>query len=356
MNQALKKLLKYSSYVLITVGLIYVLVAIILVYIGPFTTLLVKHRLKNKPVDIIVSLTTTPYRIDTIKPVLDGIFKQSIKPTRVYVNVPYIFKRENREYVIPEWLKSYPNIIINRTKDYGPGTKLIATLEKEDEPNTVIITFDDDKIYPKHVVRDLVNQYLSDPSSNNKAITGLGLGALFLQDFDVSRPHPYFYYIDFDNSLLVVGATAVLYKRNFFGKDIFSLLDNVSNGCFLSDDLMISAYLIANNIDIVPASGVSYKLMFDDLRVPLLTSLTDDSLEYGTKTAGNRANYSLCVGSLPKDNRYKISLLSKSRFVFDTFQSEWFSVAMSRLYYRYYLTGFINIMPFVKKIYIKVMG
>ena len=218
-------LLKYFYYLLITIGLIYLIPALILFYIGPITTLIVKHKLKNNPVDIVVSLTTTPYRIDTIKPVLDAIFRQSIKPTRVYVNVPYIFKRENREYVIPEWLKSYPNIIINRTKDYGPGTKLIATLEKEDEPNTVIITFDDDKIYPKHVVRDLVNQYLSDPSSN-KVITGQGSGILFLQDFDMASPYPYVYSIEIpnSNSLLVNGATAVLYKRIFFKEDIFSFL------------------------------------------------------------------------------------------------------------------------------------
>ena len=81
-------LLKYCYYILITIGLAYLTVAIILIYIGPITTLKVKHKLKNNPVDIVVSMATTPHRINTIKPVLDSIVRQSIKPTKIYLNIP----------------------------------------------------------------------------------------------------------------------------------------------------------------------------------------------------------------------------------------------------------------------------
>ena len=131
----IKILLKKSiKNLLIIIISIYLLAIITLLYIGPLETIKTKIKLKNNPVDIVVSFTTTPYRVDKIQLVLNSIKRQSIKPNRIYVNIPWKFKRDNSDYVIPEWLKSDPNIIINRTKDYGPATKLIATLAQEHDP------------------------------------------------------------------------------------------------------------------------------------------------------------------------------------------------------------------------------
>ncbi len=354
MDQLSKKLLKYSGYVLISIGFVYLTAAIVLIYIGPITTLIVKHKLKNNPVDVVVSLTTTPYRIDTIKPVLDGIFRQSIKPTRVYVNVPYVFKRENKKYIIPEWLKSYPDVIINRTNDYGPGTKLIGTLEKEHDPNTIIITFDDDKIYQKHAVRDLVNQYLSDPSSNNKAITGVGLNIVFLRDNEMYVP---VIYVPNSPSLLVVGTTGIAYKRKFFKEDIFSLVDNMPTSCFLSDDLMITMYLFSNNLDVTTASGFFFNPVLKNLRKSLLSSYTNDSLRVGAMTDGNENNYSNCLEYFSTYNKVKYdTIMHRSKFIMiDADKNKWLHIAANRLYYLY-LSGFVRVIPFMERFIVKFMN
>ena len=352
-----KNLLKY---ILIIASLIYVQAAIILIYIGPITTFRVKHNLKHNPVDIVVSLTTTPYRIDTIKPVLDAILRQSIKPTRIYVNIPWRFKREDIEYVIPAWLKTYPNIIINRTKDYGPATKLIATLEKEHDPKTIIITVDDDQVYPKHAVRDLVKQYLFDSYSKNAVITGLGLNFLFFQDAELSHS-PVF--TGGTASSIVIGASSAAYKRAFFKDDIFLLTENVPLSCFLSDDLMISGYLLANKINIIKASGVFYNLPLIYLRKTLPSSFTKDALSNGANnkgTGGNETNYINCLMSLSEDRynkiNYKTAILAHNKAILDISDQQKIYMFIAYCYYQYYLPGLLKAIPFLEKIIIKTMS
>jgi len=44
-------------------------------------------------------------------------------------------------------IQQHKGITINRCDDHGPLTKLLPTLLRETDPDTVIITVDDDKIY-----------------------------------------------------------------------------------------------------------------------------------------------------------------------------------------------------------------
>ncbi len=336
--------------------LVYLGIAIVIFYVGPYETIVVKKNLKKDPVNVIVSLTTTPYRIDQIKPVLDSILRQSIKP-KVYVNIPYQFKRDNTKYVIPNWLKNYPNIIINRTKDYGPATKLLGTLKKEHDPNTIIITIDDDKVYAKHMVRDFVGQYLFD-NKKNEAITTIGVNFLFNPNFDF-----YTTTIIENNtpSLTVLGIGGVAYRRSFFKDDIFELINNLPLSCFLSDDLIIAAYLYVNNINIVTTSGISYnsntiKLLLQSLP----SSVAKDALSMGANGVSfgsNEANYSNCLLLLPYYNKIKYQqvMLDKSKEIHSLLQQNSFRIAVKKLCYSY-LDYLINIIPFAKKIIVMVVG
>ena len=353
-----KKLLKYVIYIIIALVLFYLIALLVLFYIGPFTTLRVKQALKNHPTNVIVSLTTTPYRINKIKLVLDSISNQSIKPTKIYLNIPWKFKRDNSKYIIPEWLKSYPGIIINRTKDYGPATKLLATLEKEHDPKSIIITVDDDTLYPKHVVRDLVGQYLFDDSVKNSVITGSGLNLLYFLDNDL-----YLSRVTCANcaSGLLMGVSGVAYKREFFKEDIFSLMENVPISCFLSDDLMLSSYILANNINIIKASGPSYNLVTMELFLHLPSSIADDALQSGANTLGtgaNETNYIDCMLNLSQYNKdhYRKSFLARSKAMLSVSEKELLYKTFNYFYYNYYIKGMIRVMPFMEKLIIKTIG
>ena len=45
-----------------------------------------------------VSLTTIPSRINNIKPTIESITKQSVKPNKIYLNLPNKFKRFKDEF------------------------------------------------------------------------------------------------------------------------------------------------------------------------------------------------------------------------------------------------------------------
>ena len=57
-------------------------------------------------------------------------------------------------------------------EDYGPVTKILGALLQEDDKNTVIITVDDDVIYPETLVEELLYHHYKFP---NTALSSSGL-------------------------------------------------------------------------------------------------------------------------------------------------------------------------------------
>ena len=110
---------------------------------------------KNSDKKIILSLTTTPKRIKNIEPVLKSLLDQTIKVDQIALNLP-IKPNCGKEYIIPQNYKKVCNIF-NCGKDYGPGTKFIPTLLREGDAETIIILLDDDYIYGKDFIEQLVN-------------------------------------------------------------------------------------------------------------------------------------------------------------------------------------------------------
>jgi len=124
-------------------------------------------RRPEKKLRVVVSLTTTPGRINLLKPTLNSLAAQTLKPDRVILNVPLFSTRFNKTYEVPSWLlQRAPFVHVNRCEhDYGPATKLIPTLTLEPHGSTLIITVDDEYAYPPVLVESLVRAHLSSPHS-----------------------------------------------------------------------------------------------------------------------------------------------------------------------------------------------
>ena len=96
----------------------------------------------------VVSFTTSPTRIHKCQEMLESILKQSRTPDLILLNIPHVFKRTGKEYVVPENVSRH--VCVNKIKiDYGPGTKIIPTIDflkknGYDKNNTRIIYLDDD--------------------------------------------------------------------------------------------------------------------------------------------------------------------------------------------------------------------
>ncbi|MDJ0827930.1 MAG: hypothetical protein QNJ16_20785 [Rhodobacter sp.] len=101
--------------------------------------------------DIVVTLTTTPSRIDLLAPTLKSLLDQTRPPARIVLNLPEFSTREQVAYTTPAEHKSLKSLQIRRCDDLGPGTKLIPSVAAE-PPETPLLAVDDDRIYPRWLI------------------------------------------------------------------------------------------------------------------------------------------------------------------------------------------------------------
>jgi hypothetical protein len=212
----------------------------------------------------IVSLTTSPKRLPMLEETLNSILQQNIKPSRIIVNTPPIFKRTGEEYPDPFNIFKDKQTLLNdiilwnkECEDKGPITKLQGALNIIDEKEDIwIITIDDDIKYLQYTIE----LYLACVSRiAEKNAYGLA-GFCWMNDKIV----PIF---DNNASHIIEGYGSCCYHRSFFSnKSWNSYLNKIleNDNCKFSDDVIISNWLSLNNIRriVVGAPYINRKLMW----------------------------------------------------------------------------------------------
>lgn len=213
----------------------------------------------GKNIRVVATCTTLPDRYSTLLRTLHCLKNQDIKLDAIYVTIPYIAKRLNKKYPPITTEISELATIIRVDEDYGPLCKLYGALTNEKDPNTIIISVDDDCIYPPNLVSVLLDYHKKEP---HVAICGTGAllknGTWFssininvdcynknMCGFNVPNKGRY---ID-----LIHGFVGVLYKRSFFPhkKRLYDELYKyplMDYSIFCHDDVIISGYLKKNKI------------------------------------------------------------------------------------------------------------
>ena len=179
-------------------------------------------------IDFCVSFTTISSRIDNLEKTIDSINGQTLKANKIFLNLPYEFKRFSDIKFNKNQIKKLEkfNIELNRSDDYGPSTKLMGALEKIKKFECVII-LDDDHIY------------------HNKMFE------IFINEFKKKRNNYSFYVQKIFKLNMGQGADGILINTENLSKiEIFynKFVKN-NNNLFFNDDLWISMYLqfIENN-------------------------------------------------------------------------------------------------------------
>ncbi len=206
------------------------------------------------PFKIIFSLTTTPYRIDKISRTLNTLISQTVKPNYILLNTPYKFDRTGEYYKIPENLKYFDNLIVNKLeKDYGPITKLIGAIKHTPkDADTWIIVCDDDDLYLQETLRN----YLSYITKNDKVVYCIsGFNFIIKKDIfgeELQDVQVQYTAEDLDQVNVLEGFATFCVHRSFFDDDFEPYVDFcVSNkDCKMSDDVIISNYLAMKDIPI----------------------------------------------------------------------------------------------------------
>lgn len=208
---------------------------------------------------VVASLTTMPYRYSKIIRTLESLNRQTHALDAIYLSLPDRSRRLDIEYPpITDEIARLCTVV--PCTDFGPITKICGALLAEEDPETVIITFDDDMVYPETMVETLVKHHRKYP---NSAIGSSGMLLRYSCPMCAITPNEnnFFYRISkfkvapegrrVDS---IYGYPGALYIRKFFPtKDKlemeflnFALADH---NMFMNDDIVISGYLSLQNIE-----------------------------------------------------------------------------------------------------------
>jgi len=214
---------------------------------------------ENAKIRAVGSFTTMPHQYDKLIKTLESLHSQTYKLDAIYLSLPEISRRLGTKYPpVPKEITDKCTII--RCNDYGPITKIAGGLLAEEDPETIIITFDNDMVYPETMVEKLIEHHKEYP---NSAIGSSGMLLKFGCPFCAINPNE-------NNSLYNIskfclpksgrkidslyGYPGALYLRKFFPEkekleEEFFNYALINEATLLNDDIMISGYLSMKNIE-----------------------------------------------------------------------------------------------------------
>jgi hypothetical protein len=194
---------------------------------------------------IVVSMTTIPDRlyqkngIATTEIAIQNLLSQSHKDYEIHLNIPKTYK--DIEVKIPEWLTKLQSesnkLKVFMVQDRGPITKLLPTLQRISDLDTIIIIVDDDLYYMEDMISShiLAREKYPMCAIGFAGITAIDGSCHFCttvkQDIRVK---------------ILEGYKSVSYKRSLFS-DVDEFMNNFALKTW-NDDISISAYLGYKNI------------------------------------------------------------------------------------------------------------
>ena len=114
---------------------------------------------------IYVSISTIPQRLKNIRESVESLLKQTRKPDKIFINIPFKYERFSETIDDKQIPKFDNNIVeITRCEDCGPGTKLLGSLNKF-EKNSLVILADDDHIYEDYMIDKFAYFYSKAPNN-----------------------------------------------------------------------------------------------------------------------------------------------------------------------------------------------
>jgi hypothetical protein len=202
---------------------------------------------KNETLDpvIIVSLTTSPRRINMIQKTIDSILNQTRPPDLVRINIPTVFKRTGETYKIPDFLLNHPKIqVVQYKEDYGPIMKILPTImDYKNHSNASIIYTDDDVI----MLPKTIETFLKLGDINPEYV-------LCFSGFQFNGVNRWIRNNDTECFVNIPEGYMCVYLNNkVLGRMRYSLMDyykmtSQNEYCFTSDDLMMGNFYAMNGI------------------------------------------------------------------------------------------------------------
>jgi len=219
-----------------------------------FIEVKMSHGSRKEP-SVIITLSTVPERLEfkhdngLIK-VIKKLCEQNDDNYEIHFNIPNVSMATKKEYIIPQWLEDfklkYPHLRVFRTEDLGPPTKLIPTLNRVKNEETIILTVDDDLFYHEDMIKEH-RKYQKELIDVVVAYEGRGSSEKLYEDRRNGMVYCVTLIRDTHNIQHFKSAS---YKRKLFKPIFFEKYV----GKTFSDDVLVSKYFQNENIQmrIVP--------------------------------------------------------------------------------------------------------
>lgn len=202
---------------------------------------------------IIVSLTSFPARFEYLYLVIESIFRQTVKPDRICL---YLDEGIDKS--------SLPTDLLNLEK-YGLEIKIGGAQIKphkkyyyamQENPDSIIITVDDDHIYRRNVIEKLMSSYARYPHD---------VSCMRAHRIQFNPDHSVKAYNDWDYEcrkyimqprmdLIATGIGAVLYPPHCLPKDTFDIKE-IQELSLAADDIWLKVMEMLNGTKVVAVEG-----------------------------------------------------------------------------------------------------
>lgn len=230
--------------------------------------------------EIIVSLTTHGRRLYEVYLAIESIMQGSRKPDRIILWLSSDIQGESLPLTLMKQIER--GLVVKYTEDIGPYTKLIPALTEY--PDSVIVTIDDDILYPYDTLELLFSAYQKHPHCicanrimNIKLDNHGNPTSLFSwkESEDKERISPFNFF---------EGVGAVLYPPHCFTSEVLDRLV-FTEICPTADDVWFNCMALLSKTSVVPANH-HYS------RFPLLIneSVQDSALWRINNSADNTPN------------------------------------------------------------------
>lgn len=255
----------------------------------------------NKTIDrdkkIIVSLTSYPARIETVPNVLHTLLTQTIKPDKIILYLAGDQFSNKIPICLTDCIDAGVEVCF--CEDLKPHKKYYYAMQSF--PNDIIITVDDDMLYPPTLIEDLYNSYLQHPRCVSATRTHL----IKTTDDGVIEPYSKWVkeYVKGYNipsmQLIATGVGGVLYPPNIMNKILFSK-EKIIDNCLFADDLWLKIIEVLSNVRVVQAVD-------SKLQLKLIDGTQEDCLSRNNLDQGeNDVQWDKILCCLPDDARKEV--------------------------------------------------
>ena len=197
----------------------------------------------SKTDGIVISLTSFPARLNTIWQCIESLKRQSVVPEKIIL---YLSKDQISYNDIPSSLKKEQDELFEICMvdgDIRSHKKYYYAMK--DYPDKMIVTTDDDVIYPPFMLSSLLEAHLKYPTDVIANYTHVikqdnGTVAPYTEWYDIPATQNI---IDTTINQIQVGIGGVLYPPNSLYKDVLNI-DLARELSFLADDLWLYAQTV----------------------------------------------------------------------------------------------------------------